>query len=132
MSSLVTRLRWWIDDRLPEPRQKRVAAAIAAAMIVCGGWIIVFAIGSIARASSGDVAAVVPDSPMVKTGQVITQKLRDDSRFAAVTVVPHVDYPDKLRVSGQVASPAELDALKRQLAELGTVDRFIVDVRVAK
>lgn len=130
VSSLLAQVRWWLDDRLPEPRQKRLAVVMAAAVILCGGWILVFAVGTIARASSGSDAGAVPESPMVKAGQAITLKLRDEGWFAEVSVRPHVDYPDKLRVSGQVSSDTDLAALKQRLSELDPARAFVVEVKV--
>lgn len=105
---------------------------MAAAVVVCGGWIVVFAVGTIARASSGGAAAVVPESPMVRAGQAITRKLRGESRFAEVTVRPHVDYPDRLRVTGQVAGEADLADLKQRLSELEPSRAFVVEVQVVE
>jgi hypothetical protein len=119
MRTLTDRIRWWIDDRLPEPRQKRWAAVMAAAIVVCGGWILVFAVGTLAHAGSGGGSASnVPESPQVKAALRMTQSLHQDERFTGVVVRPHVDYPDRLRVSGQVATAADLEALRRRLDEL--------------
>lgn len=132
MRTLTDRIRWWIDDRLPEPRQKRWAAVMAAAMVVCGGWILVFAVGTVARAGSGGDGATVPESPQVKLGHTLTKRLRDDSRFAEVSITPHVDYPERLRAVGRVRTKGDLTELNRRLSEIDTAKTVVVDVLVVE
>lgn len=124
MGELAFKVRLWFEDRLPDPRQRRTALILAPVMALCLAWIVFFVVSS---AMAGP--ARVRQTPQVKHAAEITGKLHQEPDFAGVTVLQHVDYPGKFRVSGAVKSKAEIELLKVRLSEMDPKGEFVVEVR---
>lgn len=128
MREQLYRWRCWFEDRFPDRRQRRLAAALIPLLLVCAVWVLVFAIGGLMPESGGG-ARITPE---IRHAQDLTRKLHEHAAFVAVTVLPHLDYPDRLRVSGSVPSPADVESLKARLTELDPAAQYVVEVRTGE
>lgn len=124
MPRFPAKLRWWLDDRFPERRQRIVAAVAAPVIGVCTLWVVVFA----ARAVMGPSSASAAWSPEVEAGQRVTDQLRQTAAFQGITVRPHIDFPAKLHVTGRVASAADAKALEERVRELAGERELVIEV----
>jgi hypothetical protein len=125
MHDRLFRWRCWFYDRFPEPRQRIAAAVLAPVSVVCALWILVFAVGSVAAGGTGGVRL----TPQIRHAQELTQKLHEDAAFGAVTVLPHIDFPERMRVSGTVKTKTDVEALKARLQELDSKQEYVIEVR---
>ena len=129
ISHLTFRIRCWLDDRLPEPRQRVRALGAACAIGICTIWIGVFAVRAAAAGGGGGReggTSAARATPEIRHAKELEAKLRSDAAFAGVSILPHMDYPGKLLVSGHAG---DARALKARLAELDAKAEFVVQIR---
>lgn len=126
LSDLSYRFRFWLDDRLPERRQRVRAASVAGGIVVCVIWIAGFTL----LADGSGVPRSARPSPAVRASQDLTRRLREDAAFAGIQILPHLDYPGRLHVTGRLSGAGAPDALRSRLKELDPSGVFVIDVRV--
>lgn len=116
--------RLWFESRIPDARQRRAVLVAAPVMLACAAWIALY----LAFSGAGTPGRVRL-TPEIRHAQDLTSKLHQDPAFAGVTVLPHIDNPDRLRVSGGVATPADAEALRARLVELDPAQTYVIEVR---
>lgn len=124
MTDLPQRLRWWLDDRFPDPRQRARAAALAAGILLCAAWIGLFAVR--AGADGGQARPARPTAAMRHAAELQSRLRAADPAFAGVIIRPHLDYPGRLHITG--AAP-DAEALRAKIAELDPEARAIIELR---
>lgn len=121
------KLRLWFESRIPDARQRRAVLIAAPVMLACSAWIVGYLL------FSGDGAAGrVRLTPEIRHAQELTAELRQDPAFAGVTVLPHIDNPERLRVSGEVGTTGDVQQLTARLNELDPSQKYVIEVRSGK
>lgn len=129
MSSISFKLKLWIEDRLPDKKQRRMVFILVPVVAVCLAWIVLFAVRS--AAGNGGTTRVRPTKE-VRHAAELTKKLQDEAAFGAVRVHQDIDMPERFLVIGTVKNDAELELLSTRLTELDPVGPFEVEVRVSE
>jgi hypothetical protein len=124
MRERLFRWRCWFEDRFPNPRHRTAAAILLPLSVLCAAWIVYFTLGSLFTGSTGPRI-----TPQIRHAQELTRKLHESGVYDNVTILPHIDYPDRLRVSGAVQSKADIESLMTRLTELDPAQNYVVEVQ---
>ncbi len=121
------KLRLWFESRIPDARQRRAVLVAAPVVLACAAWIVVYL--AFSGGGPGDRIRLTPE---IRHAQELTAELRQDPAFAGVTVLPHIDNPDRMRISGEVGTAGDVKQLMARLNELDPSQRYVIEVRAGK
>jgi hypothetical protein len=117
-----------LQDLFPQKQDRLKVFGIVAIIVVCGGWLAYYANTHIEIQKT----AKMPDSPGLKAGRELNEKLASDHAFLDVGVVVVSESPLKFLVNGAVWSNADLERLPAALKELNPNAEFDIQTQVMR